>query len=51
MLHVSLNEDTLVHIRSDRLMRYPLGAVVRFDLDPDMVRFFDPETEAAIKRG
>jgi hypothetical protein len=39
-----------VHIRSDRLIRYPIGTPVRFDINPDMVRFFDPGTELAITR-
>jgi hypothetical protein len=29
---------------------YPIGERVQFDLDPKMVRFFNPQTEAAIKR-
>src|SRR5688572_2886910 len=51
MLHASLNEHDLAHIRSDRLNRHPIGATVRFDLDPEMVRFFNPKTELALKRG
>jgi multiple sugar transport system ATP-binding protein len=50
MLHVSMNEDDIVHIRSDRLASYPIGAPVRFNFNPEMVRFFDPRTEAAIRR-
>ncbi len=49
MLHVSLQEEhDVVHIRSDRQADYPIGAGVRFDLKPDMVRFFNPHTEAAL---
>ncbi|HEX6385664.1 MAG TPA: ABC transporter ATP-binding protein [Anaerolineae bacterium] len=50
MLHVNLNEEEneIVHIRTDRQTRYPIGTAVRFDLDPEMVRFFNPETEMAI---
>nr|HMQ56548.1 ABC transporter ATP-binding protein [Anaerolineae bacterium] len=51
MLHVNLNENTIIHIRSDRMQRYPLGTIVHFDLNPDMVRFFNPQTELAIQRG
>ena len=29
-------------------MVHPINAPVRFDIDPQMVRFFDPKTEAAI---
>lgn len=56
MLHVNLDDgeseinDSVVHIRSDRQTRYPIGTAVRFDLDPEMVRFFNPETETAISR-
>ncbi|MBE7554970.1 MAG: ABC transporter ATP-binding protein [Anaerolineales bacterium] len=49
LLHVNL-QDEIVHIRTDRLSRYPIGTMVRFDLDPDMVRFFNPATELAITR-
>jgi multiple sugar transport system ATP-binding protein len=49
MLHLSI-EDVVVHIRAERGINYPLGTTVRFDLDPEMMRFFDPKTEAAITR-
>jgi multiple sugar transport system ATP-binding protein len=49
MLHLSIN-DELTHIRADRGAAYPLGATVRVDLDPEMVRFFDPQTEFALRR-
>ncbi len=51
MLHVMMaGGEEIVHIRSDRLGRHDIGATVRFDLDPEMVRFFDPTTEMAIRR-
>jgi multiple sugar transport system ATP-binding protein len=50
MLHVNLNEYDLVHIRSDRLISFPIGTPVRFDIKPEMVRFFDPKTEQAVTR-
>jgi multiple sugar transport system ATP-binding protein len=51
MLHVMLDGgDEIVHIRSDRLVRHEIGETVRFDLDPEMVRFFNPTTEMAIRR-
>ena len=49
VMHVNVNSDDIVHIRTDRLVDYPLGTIVHFDLDPKMVRFFDPKTEAAIQ--
>lgn len=49
MLHVSLEKsEQIVHIRSDRLTRYPIGTTVRFDLLPGMVRFFNPSNELAL---
>jgi multiple sugar transport system ATP-binding protein len=50
VLYVNLNEHEIVHIRSDRQVDYPIGASVRFDLVGQMVRFFDPDTETAIRR-
>ena len=49
VLHVNVNSDDIVHIRTDRLVDYPIGTTVHFDLDPKMVRFFDPKTEAGIQ--
>ena len=50
MLHLNLNEHDIVHVRSDRLVSYPIGAPARFDISPEMMRFFDPKTEMAITR-
>jgi multiple sugar transport system ATP-binding protein len=50
MLHVNLDDKTIVHIRGDRQLNYPIGAPVRFDINPAMARFFNPSTEAAIRR-
>jgi ABC-type sugar transport system ATPase subunit len=50
VLHVNINEQEIVHIRSDRLEHYPIGASLKFDINPQMVRFFDPATELAIRR-
>ena len=50
MLHLSLgDEQQIVHARAGRAASYPIGAPVRFDLDPEQVRFFDPKTEQALK--
>jgi ABC-type sugar transport system ATPase subunit len=48
MLHVELTTDQIVHVRSGRETNYQIGDYLRFDLDPDMVRFFHPETEVAL---
>lgn len=49
MLHLSIGE-VVFHIRGERGIDYPIGTTVRFDLDPEMLRLFDPETEAALTR-
>jgi multiple sugar transport system ATP-binding protein len=51
MLHVSLNGEAaeeIVHLRADRGLGLRMGDHLRFNLDPEMVRFFDPETELAL---
>lgn len=53
LLHVSVGNgagNNIVHVRSDRLAPFTIGSSVRFDLDMNMVRFFDPKTEKAIPR-
>jgi multiple sugar transport system ATP-binding protein len=50
MLHINLNESEIIHIRGDRAISFPIGTQVRFNLKPDMIRFFHPETEKAIQR-
>ena len=50
MLHLALaGADTIVHARAARELSYPIGTPVRFDLDPELVRFFDEATERAIE--
>ncbi len=48
MLHVEFGADNIIHMRGDRAERYPIGTQVQFGIDPEMVRFFHPETEQAI---
>jgi multiple sugar transport system ATP-binding protein len=50
LLHVNLNEYDIVHARADRLVSFPIGTPVHFDINPEMVRFFDPKTEMAVTR-
>lgn len=50
ILHVNINSHDIVHIRTDRQIDYEIGTTVRFDIDPEMVRFFDPSTEETIHR-
>jgi multiple sugar transport system ATP-binding protein len=52
MLHLSLGSaDMIVHVRAGRDLKLSIGTPVRFDLKPEMVRFFDPKTEAAVRQG
>jgi multiple sugar transport system ATP-binding protein len=48
VLHVNLNGGDIQHLRASRDVVHPINAPVRFGIDPKMVRFFDPKTEAAI---
>ncbi len=50
MLHVNMAGDNVVHLRADRATRYPIGANIRFDIDPPMARFFNPQNEMALRR-
>ncbi|MCX6048706.1 MAG: ABC transporter ATP-binding protein [Chloroflexi bacterium] len=51
MLHLALDGEkgeTMTHVRAAKNTIYPIGTPLRFDLDPQMVRFFDPKTELAL---
>jgi multiple sugar transport system ATP-binding protein len=52
MLHLALadgvQDNTMAHVRAERAAGYRIGEPVRFDLDPEMVRFYDPKTERAV---
>lgn len=51
LLHLSLDGEkgtAMAHVRAGRTATYEIGTPVNFDLDPAMVRFFDPKTEMAI---
>jgi multiple sugar transport system ATP-binding protein len=47
MLDLHLSDEVIVRIRTNR-GSYSLGTKIHFDLDPQMVRFFNPTTEAAL---
>jgi ABC-type sugar transport system ATPase subunit len=52
MLHLSLGSaEMIVHVRASRDLKLPISAPIRFNLNPEMVRFFDPKTEKALSRG
>lgn len=51
MLHLALeadNVEAVVHIRGDRSYSHIIGDDMRFGLEAERVRFFDPHTEQAI---
>ncbi|UCH27030.1 MAG: ABC transporter ATP-binding protein [Trueperaceae bacterium] len=50
MLHLDIGGETVVHARAGRGQRYAMDSEVRFDLDPEQVRFFHPATEEAIRK-
>lgn len=49
MLHLQLDRDQIVHARASREARLEIGETAHFDLNPEMVRFFHPETELALQ--
>ena len=50
MLHIELADQQIIHVRSDRQVHYNIGENLRFDLEPQQVRFFHPETELALQK-
>ena len=48
MLDLHLDEKTIVRLRTARNASIERGDAINFDLDPQMVRFFDATTEAAL---
>ena len=49
VVHLHVGEE-IVHARGDRHTRYGRGERVMFDLEPEQVRFFHPETERALAK-
>ena len=49
VLHLMVNENEIIHVRTSRLTPYPIDTLVRFNIHPQMVRFFNPQTESSIK--
>jgi multiple sugar transport system ATP-binding protein len=50
MLHLNINKHDILHLRGTRLVYYPIGTPVRFNIQPSMVRFFHPRDELAISK-
>lgn len=49
ILHLEVADGEIIHARAGRDLRYRIGDTVRFGLDPQMVRFFDPKTEMSLR--
>jgi ABC-type sugar transport system ATPase subunit len=50
MLHIAIgSDDLIINARVPRELTYAIDTPVRVDLDPTLVRFFDPQTERAIR--
>jgi multiple sugar transport system ATP-binding protein len=50
MLHVELAAEQVVQVRAPRDLEYEFGMPIRFGLNEQMVRFFDPKTEFALQQ-
>lgn len=50
MLHLELVKDNILNARADRRDRHQMGDKLKFDIDPEQVRFFDPKTEKALQK-
>jgi multiple sugar transport system ATP-binding protein len=48
MLNLDLGANRIIHARASRQTSYPIGTLVKFTLDPAMMRFFNATTEAAL---
>lgn len=51
MLHLALdgeNPESVIHVRAGRNDLFNINSLMRIDLNPQMIRFFDPQTESAI---
>jgi multiple sugar transport system ATP-binding protein len=50
LLYLTLVDKTIIRIRVDRSVKAPIGTVANIHIDPKYIRFFNAETEAALKR-
>ncbi len=52
MLHLDIGNDSdIIHGRVARSVVFEIGDNVQFNIDPEMVRFFDPDTGEALHKG
>jgi ABC-type sugar transport system ATPase subunit len=49
MLDLHMDPETIVRLRTERGVQYGHGESIKFGLDPQMVRFFNPKTKAALR--
>ena len=49
MVSLQLGDD-IVFVRGSRDVSHTMGSTIRFNLDAEMVRFFDPKTEKSLRR-
>jgi multiple sugar transport system ATP-binding protein len=49
MLDLHMDPETIVRLRTERGVHYGHGESIKFGLDPQMVRFFNPKTKAALR--
>jgi multiple sugar transport system ATP-binding protein len=50
LLYLALVDKTIIRVRVDRSMNAPIGTIANISIDPKSMRFFNADTEAAIKR-
>ena len=50
LLYLALVDKTIIRIRVDRAVKAPIGTIANIHIDPKYIRFFNAETEAALKR-
>jgi multiple sugar transport system ATP-binding protein len=50
LLYLTLVDKTIIRIRVDRSVKAPIGTIANIRIDPKYIRFFNAETEAALKR-
>jgi multiple sugar transport system ATP-binding protein len=50
LLYLSLVDKTIIRVRVDRSVKAPIGTVANIRIDLQYMRFFNAETEAALKR-
>jgi multiple sugar transport system ATP-binding protein len=49
MVSLKLGED-IIFVRGSREVSHAMGSMAEVTLDPEMIRFFDPKTEKALRR-